>query len=141
MHFTLGTMSLEAKEEDELEAPAADSAQSSKSASNQQPEHTLEAATKVLNDIKEDVKALLHGEKLCVSLDSMDIMRPEKGNPERAHVMWVGPTPGANNDRFVVVASTFYSFVQTLLSLSTDFPVPCLARIHPECVQGRWTSR
>ncbi|KAI0747474.1 kinase A anchor protein, partial [Fomes fomentarius] len=83
MHFTLGTMSLEAKEE---------------------PEHTLEAATKLLNDIKADVNALLHGEKLCVSLDSMDIMRPEKGNPERAHVMWVGPTPGAINDRFMVVA-------------------------------------
>ena len=98
MHFTLGVMSLEAKE-----APSKDDAHVG---SAETTPNTLEAAAKLLEEIKPDVMALLGGKKLRVSLDLMDIMRPERGDPERTHVVWVGPSEKESTDRFRVIGRT-----------------------------------
>ncbi|KAI0738791.1 kinase A anchor protein [Daedaleopsis nitida] len=85
MHFTLGVMSLG------LDAD--------------NPARTIAAAARLLHDLCPRVHDLLRGEKLRVSLDAMDIMTPERGDDERAHVMWVGPgAGGAGIDKFKAVA-------------------------------------
>ena len=65
--------------------------------------HTVRAATDLLRSLKPRILELLAGEKLNVSLDRMHIMPPERRDPERAHVMWVGPAGG---EKFKAVART-----------------------------------
>ena len=106
MHFTLGVMSLDREGSRRSTGPAnGANADSSASESDTQPKRNVEAAIKVLQDVKPKVMELLAGEKLRVSLDSMDIMQPERRNQERAHVMWVGPAlDSASTDLFKKVA-------------------------------------
>ncbi|KAI0642816.1 kinase A anchor protein [Trametes meyenii] len=70
MHLTLGVMSL-----DQPDAP----------------EKTLQAAKRVLEEVQPKILETLGGRALRVKLERMDVMKPERGNQERAHVMWVGP--------------------------------------------------
>ena len=35
--------------------------------------------------------AILSGHKLSVALNRMDIMNPDRGDLDKAHVLWVGP--------------------------------------------------
>ncbi|KAI0671288.1 AKAP7 2'5' RNA ligase-like domain-containing protein [Trametes maxima] len=78
MHFTLGVMSLD---------------QASK------PESTLQAAKRVLEEVRPKILEALGGRKLQVKLERVDIMKPERGDQERAHVMWVGPAVEAEGGR------------------------------------------
>ncbi|KAI0693612.1 AKAP7 2'5' RNA ligase-like domain-containing protein [Cerioporus squamosus] len=87
MHFTLGVMSLHRPSPTDPDAPV----------------RTLEEATKVLQDLKPKILTMLNGERLRVSLDSMDIMKPERGDQKRAHVMWVGPAGGDSTERLMAV--------------------------------------
>ncbi|KAI8986312.1 kinase A anchor protein [Trametes punicea] len=83
LHFTLGVMSLDR----DRDTPAvADAPQTKK------PRRTLEAAQRVLEELRPKIVEMLGQERLRVTLDSMDIMKPERGDQERAHVMWVGPS-------------------------------------------------
>ena len=78
LHFTLGVMSLD------LDEP---------SAAGKAP-RTLDAAKKLLREVKPKITELLGGNTFRVPLNSLDIMKPEAGDRARAHVMWVGPTEG-----------------------------------------------
>ncbi|CDO75978.1 hypothetical protein BN946_scf184981.g3 [Trametes cinnabarina] len=84
LHFTLGVMSLD------KEAPAT---------AGGTPQRTLEAAKRVLDELKPKIAQVLGQEKLRVKLDSMDIMKPERRDPERANVMWIGPSPDGESAR------------------------------------------
>ncbi|KAI0049388.1 hypothetical protein FA95DRAFT_1677515 [Auriscalpium vulgare] len=70
LHLTLGVMSLDLPE---------------------YPNLTLAAARQTLRALQPRIHQLLQGERLRVGLDRLDIMKPERGNPERAHVLYVGP--------------------------------------------------
>ncbi|KZT22875.1 hypothetical protein NEOLEDRAFT_1118987 [Neolentinus lepideus HHB14362 ss-1] len=72
LHLTLGVMSLERSS-----APGP---------------KTIAAALALLAELRPRIFGILAGEKLRVELKAMDIMKPDKGDPERAHVMWVGPS-------------------------------------------------
>ncbi|KAI0369480.1 hypothetical protein BV20DRAFT_968080 [Pilatotrama ljubarskyi] len=88
MHFTLGVMSLDLDED----APAtADVSQAPTQAGQEKPRPTLEAAKQVLQELKPKIAEILGQEPLRVKLDRMDIMKPERRDDERAHVMWLGP--------------------------------------------------
>ena len=76
LHLTLGVMSL-------TDAPEA-------SSSATHP-RTVEAALALLVQLRPQIMDILNGEELRVTLQRADIMRPERGDLERAHVMWVGP--------------------------------------------------
>ncbi len=89
MHFTLGVMSLHRQSPTDPDAPI----------------KTLEEATKVLQELKPKILTMLNGERLRVSLDQMDIMRPFRGDPEQANVMWVGPAESENTKRLKAVGS------------------------------------
>ncbi len=86
MHFTLGVMSLHRLSPDG-------------------PIKTLEEATRVLQELKPKILTMLNGERLRVSLDNMDIMKPYRGDPKQANVMWVGPAEGESTDRLMAVGS------------------------------------
>lgn len=91
MHLPLGVMSLGLDSDD--------------------PARTIDAAAKLLTDLRPRIQELLNGEKLRVSLDCMGILRPDRGDDERAHVMWVGPATGvASTQKFKAVVRT-YSFL------------------------------
>ncbi|KAI0775639.1 kinase A anchor protein, partial [Trametes elegans] len=79
LHFTLGVMSLDTDAE--------------------HPGRTLDAAKGVLARLRPALAALLAGRQLRVKLDRMDIMKPERRDPERAHVLWVGPAPDGEGAR------------------------------------------
>ncbi|TFK48877.1 hypothetical protein OE88DRAFT_1633955, partial [Heliocybe sulcata] len=66
-HLTLGVMSLGRSSED------------------------VAAALALLSELRPRILGILAGEKLRVELKAMDIMKPDRGDPERAHVMWMGP--------------------------------------------------
>ncbi|KAH9849437.1 AKAP7 2'5' RNA ligase-like domain-containing protein [Lenzites betulinus] len=79
LHFTLGVMSLDTQPESE--------------------QRTLEKARAVLQVLRPRVLEALGGRRLSVRLDRMDVMRPERGDAERAHVMWVGPAQEGGSGR------------------------------------------
>ena len=93
---------------------------------------TLEAARTLLREVKPKVLEILGREKLRVSLDSMDIMRPERGDQERAHVMWVGPADGKGVKKFKEVARTHDVHLSTTY-VGTN---PDIARFHTGNVQA-----
>jgi len=66
MHLTLGVMALGA-------------------------EKTLESALTLLNNLKPRIMDILSGEKLRVDLNTLDIMPPDRGDLDKAHVLWMGP--------------------------------------------------
>ncbi|KAI0630023.1 kinase A anchor protein, partial [Trametes polyzona] len=84
LHFTLGVMSLDVDDS---------------------PERTVEHAKRVLDELRPKILEALGGEALRVRLDRMDIMKPERGDRERANVMWVGPAgEGESGKRLKCVA-------------------------------------
>lgn len=55
---------------------------------------------------------LLGGERLRVGLERMDIMRPDRGDSSRAHVMYVGPMLDSEDaKRLKAVGSTYTTTV------------------------------
>lgn len=97
LHFTLGVMSLDLEPAGTGLAPD----------STRRLPRTLDAARGLLQEIKPKIAGLLCEEKLRVSLDSMDIMKPERGEQGRAHVMWIGPAYGERTRKFREVTSTY----------------------------------
>lgn len=55
---------------------------------------TVQAAQELLNQLKPQIITTLAEDKLRVSLQRIDIMKPERRDPARAHVMWMGPSDG-----------------------------------------------
>lgn len=53
--------------------------------------NTLSAALSLLTALKPRIMAILSGHKLSVALNRMDIMNPDRGDLDKAHVLWVGP--------------------------------------------------
>ena len=66
---------------------------------------TLDAAKKVLREVQPKILELLGKEAFRISLDSLDIMKPEGGDRARAHVMWVGPAEGEGLKKLEEVGS------------------------------------
>ncbi|KAH8078396.1 AKAP7 2'5' RNA ligase-like domain-containing protein [Cristinia sonorae] len=79
MHLTLGVMSLTER----------DSGHSGETSSS--PPRTLHSAAALLQKVKPGIMALLSGHKLQVALKRVDIMKPERGSLDKAHVFWAGP--------------------------------------------------
>lgn len=88
LHITLGVMSLT-----DATTNLAASASSTESAgvSSESPPQTVESALALLNQLKPKILEMLDGERLRVALEYVDIMRPDRGDLEKAHVMWIGP--------------------------------------------------
>ncbi|VDC01513.1 unnamed protein product [Peniophora sp. CBMAI 1063] len=84
LHLTLGVMSLD-------QPSPSTPPPSTQSQSTEPPPATLTRATELLHTLRPRVLEMLGGEPLRVGLERMDIMPPERGDPERAHVLWVGP--------------------------------------------------
>ncbi|KAL6300641.1 hypothetical protein BKA93DRAFT_740086, partial [Sparassis latifolia] len=84
LHFTLGVMA--------LTDGASEPIDSSPSPSPSTP-RTLRTAAVLLEEIRPALLEMLDGARLRVALKSMDIVKPERQDLERAHVMWVRPSP------------------------------------------------
>lgn len=54
---------------------------------------TVSDALSLLRSLKPQIMGLLRGHRLCVPLQRMHIMEPDGGDPDRAHVLWLGPSP------------------------------------------------
>ncbi|THH14096.1 hypothetical protein EW146_g6195 [Bondarzewia mesenterica] len=54
--------------------------------------HTLDIAQSLLESLRPTVMDLLNGQRLKVGLERMDIMKAERGDASRAHVLFVGPS-------------------------------------------------
>lgn len=82
MHLTLGVMSLEDSENSNnaLESQAIS------------PRKTLSEALSLLSSLQLQVSELLRGARLKIPLQMMDIMPPDGGDPDKAHVLWFGPS-------------------------------------------------
>ncbi|KZS95178.1 hypothetical protein SISNIDRAFT_494566 [Sistotremastrum niveocremeum HHB9708] len=76
LHLTLGVLSLASDDN-----PA-----------NEADTHTITSALNLLHSLSSKIGEILDGEKLLVPLDRMNIMKPDRGDPEQAHVMWIGPS-------------------------------------------------
>lgn len=92
LHLTLGVMSLN----------------SDATTSTGTRPKTLDSAAQLLNELKPRVMQMLHGEKLRIGLKQIDVMRPERGDLEKAHILWTGPTfEGEDAKRLRDVGSKF----------------------------------
>lgn len=89
LHLTLGVMSLEESASAQAEA----SPQNIESSSGQVTRpRTLESAIALLRELRPRILELLSDAQLLVALQRVDIMRPDRGDLEKAHVMWAGPS-------------------------------------------------
>ncbi|KIJ59283.1 hypothetical protein HYDPIDRAFT_100984, partial [Hydnomerulius pinastri MD-312] len=79
LHLTLGVMSLV-------------DAKSSNIAPNGGATKTLPEALSLLCSLGPRIMEMLSGIRLRVPLQMMDIMKPDRGNPDNAHVLWFGPS-------------------------------------------------
>lgn len=80
LHLTLGVMSL-----------TDDAAVGADPGAGAARPKTVDAALALLRELRPRVLEMLGGAPLRVALRQADVMKPERGDPERAHVMWVGP--------------------------------------------------
>lgn len=87
LHLTLGVMSLESSEDSNI---AFDGQATS-------PRKTLSEALSLLSSLRPQLLELLCGARLKVPLHMMGIMPPDRGDPHKAHVLWLGP-PHENED-------------------------------------------
>ncbi|PAV16810.1 hypothetical protein PNOK_0687400 [Pyrrhoderma noxium] len=78
-HFTLGVMSL------------SDNTKNATSGSTTL-EPTVNQAISLLHSIRPQIVQLLRGESLRIPLSAMDIMKLERNDPSRAHVLFCGPS-------------------------------------------------
>ncbi|KAG1842757.1 kinase A anchor protein [Suillus subalutaceus] len=72
LHLTLGVMTLE-------NSPVSSG-------------RTLADAQALLRTLRARVMELLDGHSLCIPLTEMNIMNPDRGNADNAHVLWLGPS-------------------------------------------------
>lgn len=85
MHLTLGVMSLD---QENHSSPS-----TNESEANTRPLQTLTGAVALLRELRPRILDLLSGEDLIVALNHIDIMRPERGDLAKAHVLFAGPSP------------------------------------------------
>ena len=83
-HLTLGVMSL-------AEANSTSNVSARSAADSAEVPRTLEVAVRQLQDLKPHITNILAGRRLRVPLTRVDIMKPERGSLEKAHVLWAGP--------------------------------------------------
>jgi activating signal cointegrator complex subunit 1 len=101
MHMTLGVMSL-------AESPRRNVND------HESNTKTVQAAIELLHQLRPQILEKLGGETLQVGLNSMDIMRPERGDLTKAHVMWAGPTyDNERAKRLKRVCGTSTAFITT----------------------------
>jgi activating signal cointegrator complex subunit 1 len=75
---------------------------------------TVQTAIELLHQLRPQILEKLGGETLRVGLNSMDIMRPERGDLTKAHVMWAGPTyDNERAQRLKRVCGTSTAFITT----------------------------
>jgi len=88
VHITLGVLSL-SQSGFQVTEP-------SEGGSNQPPEHTIESALNLLRSLRPQLLETLRSDgaasSLSVPFSKIDIMSPERGDNEKAHVMWAGPS-------------------------------------------------
>ncbi|KAG2123083.1 kinase A anchor protein [Suillus clintonianus] len=87
LHLTLGVMTLE------------DSLVSSGK--------TLANAQALLGTLRSRIMELLNGHSLCIPLTDMNIMYPDRGNADNAHVLWLGPSLDTENAQRLKTVSEF----------------------------------
>ncbi|KIJ13191.1 hypothetical protein PAXINDRAFT_81607, partial [Paxillus involutus ATCC 200175] len=89
LHLTLGVMSL------------VDSEPSNAALHNDlsNPRKTLPQALSHLETLRPQIAKILSGNHLFVPLQMMDIMQPDGGNPDNAHVLWFGPSSETEDAR------------------------------------------
>lgn len=65
------------------------------------PSRTLHAAITLLRSLRPRILELMQNSPLVVGLHRVDIMRPDQGQLEKAHVMWAGPAfEGGSGDAY-----------------------------------------
>lgn len=102
------------------------------------PPRTIESALALLNKLKPKILEMLNGEKLRVPLTHVDIMNPDRGDLEKAHVMWAGPSDedeGAQKLKRISGSHTSRSDLCSSLNLRS------FARIRERRVQEGWFGR
>ncbi|KAF9237987.1 kinase A anchor protein [Melanogaster broomeanus] len=82
LHLTLGIMSLVDPEQSNSD-PNNESSNSRK---------TLPEALSLLSSLRPLIMEMLCGNCLSVPLEVVNIMQPDGGDPDKAHVLWVGPS-------------------------------------------------
>ncbi|KAI6022018.1 hypothetical protein EDC04DRAFT_3117927 [Pisolithus marmoratus] len=60
---------------------------------------TLQEALTLLFSLKPRIEELLSGSRFCVPLNRMNIMKPDGGDPDNAHVLWLGPSQDSEDAR------------------------------------------
>lgn len=88
LHLTLGVMSLESNASQVTNIAAAEA--NASSAVLQTRPKTLQSALSILTELRPRILDILGGQKLRVALNRMDIMQPERGDRDKAHVLWLG---------------------------------------------------
>lgn len=53
---------------------------------------SLADAQALLTRLRPRIMELLNGHSLCIPLTEMNIMNPDRGNADNAHVLWLGPS-------------------------------------------------
>jgi len=83
LHLTLGVMSLDDAEGSNIgfDSRGTDSRKK-----------TLSQALSLLTSLESRISEMLCGAQLTVPLQMMDIMPPDGGDPDKAHVLWLGPS-------------------------------------------------
>ncbi|KAG2139632.1 kinase A anchor protein [Suillus bovinus] len=87
LHLTLGVMT--------LENPLVSSGR------------TLEDALALLSTLRTRIMELLDGHGLCIPLTEMNIMKPDRGNADNAHVLWLGPSMDTSDAQRLKSVSEF----------------------------------
>ncbi|KAG1785212.1 kinase A anchor protein [Suillus plorans] len=87
LHLTLGVMTLE-------NSPGSSG-------------RTLEDAQALLCTLRTRVMELLNGHSLSIPITEMNIMNPDRGNADNAHVLWLGPSLDTEDARRLKSVSEF----------------------------------
>ncbi|KAG1728998.1 kinase A anchor protein [Suillus lakei] len=68
---------------------------------------TLADAQALLLTLRTRVMELLNGHSLCIPLTEMNIMNPDRGNADNAHVLWLGPSLDTEDAQRLKTVSEF----------------------------------
>lgn len=68
---------------------------------------TLADAQALLTTLRPRIMELLDGHSLCIPLTEMNIMNPDRGNADNAHVLWLGPSHDAKDAQRLKSVSEF----------------------------------
>lgn len=69
----------------------------SKIEAEKQTPKTVESALSLLNSLKPRIFDILAGQRLRVVLNRMDVMKPDRSDLNKAHVLWLGPSLEGEN--------------------------------------------